>query len=42
MGLGNKGARTIFKQVPLNQFRICRDGGTHKELEESNMEVFDL
>jgi hypothetical protein len=40
MGLENKKARKIFKKVPLNEFRICRDDETHKELEESDMEVF--
>jgi len=42
MGLKNKTARKIFKKTSLNQLRICRDDGTHKELEESDMKVFDL
>jgi len=42
MELNNNTARKIFKKTTLNQFRICKDDRIHKELEESDTEVFDL
>ncbi len=41
IGLTDKQARNIFKQVTLNAFRICTANGDHRPLDQDDVESFE-